>query len=69
MCIRDSVKGKASRADYEHSKNGWIYEVEVVSGKQVFDVKVDANNGAVIASKEDKADREDDDHDRDDKRG
>lgn len=57
--------GKASRAEYENSKRGWVYDVEVVSGAKVFDVKVDADNGTVISSAEDKADH-DDDHDEQD---
>lgn len=51
------ANGKATHAEYEHSKQGWIYEVEVVSGAKVFDVKVDADKGTVISSAEDKADR------------
>lgn len=57
------VNGKASRAEYEKSKQGWIYEVEVVSGGKVFDVKVDAEKGTIISSVED---TEDDDHDKKD---
>src|SRR6267378_5691635 len=49
------VKGKASRAEYEQTKKGWVYDVEVVSDNKVFDVKVNADNGTVIASTEDKA--------------
>ncbi|MBG6075285.1 PepSY domain-containing protein [Polaromonas sp. CG_9.11] len=56
------ANGKAARAEYENSKQGWVYDVEVVSGAKVFDVKVDADKGTVISSAEDKADR-DDDHD------
>lgn len=59
------VHGKASRAEYENSKQGWVYDVEVVSGAKVFDVRVDADKGIVISSAEDKADR-DDDHDKQD---
>lgn len=59
------ANGKASRAEYENSKQGWVYDVEVVSGSKVFDVKVDADKGTVISSAEDKADR-DDDHDKQD---
>jgi uncharacterized membrane protein YkoI len=54
------ASGRAARAEYEHSKQGWIYDVEVVSGSRVFDVRVDAGTGAVISSVEDKADRDDD---------
>lgn len=59
------ANGKAMRAEYEHSTQGWVYDVEVVSGVKVFDVKVDATLGTVISSAEDKADR-DDDHDEQD---
>ncbi|GAC1320072.1 MAG: hypothetical protein NVSMB28_10510 [Collimonas sp.] len=59
------VNGKAARAEYENSKHGWVYDVEVVSGTKVFDVTVDADKGTVISSAEDKADR-DDDHDKQD---
>ena len=57
--------GKASRAEYENSKQGWVYDVEVVSGSKVFDVKIDADKGTVISSAEDTADH-DDDHDKQD---
>ena len=56
------VNGKAARAEYENTKQGWVYDVEVISGAKVFDVKVDGDKGTVISSAEDKADR-DDDHD------
>lgn len=59
------VNGKAVRAEYENSKHGWVYDVEVVSGAKVFDVKVDANKGTVISAAEDKADH-DDHHDKKD---
>lgn len=48
--------GKAARAEYEHSKQGGVYDVEVISGIKVFDVKVDANKGTVLSMVEDKAD-------------
>lgn len=54
--------GKASKAEYEQSKSGWEFDVEVVSGAKVFDVKVNAETGKVISSVEDKKDH-DDDHD------
>jgi uncharacterized membrane protein YkoI len=55
------VGGKATKAEFEESKqHGWVYEVEVVSGPKVFDVKVDAQAGTVIASTEDKPDRDSD---------
>ena len=56
------ASGKAARAEYENSKNGWVYDVEVVNGAKVFDVNVDADKGTIVSSVEDKADR-DDDHD------
>ena len=59
------ANGKAARAEYEQTKGGWAYDVEVVSGSKVFDVKVDAEKGTVISSVEDKADH-DDDHDKKD---
>ena len=54
------ANGKAARAEYEHSQQGWVYDVEVVSGSKVFDVKIDADKGTVISSAEDKADHDDD---------
>ena len=53
------ANGKASRAEYENSKQGWVYDVEVINGAKVFDVRVDADKGTVISSAEDKADRDD----------
>lgn len=53
------ANGKAARAEYENSKQGWVYDVEVVSGAKVFDVRIDADKGTVISSAEDKADRDD----------
>lgn len=49
--------GKARQAEYTHGRQGWVYEVEIVSGAKVFDVCVDANSGAVISSEEDTPDR------------
>lgn len=60
--------GKATHAEYENSKQGWVYDVEVVNGVKVFDVRVDADKGTVIASVEDKAEHDDnDDHGHDKK--
>lgn len=53
------IKGKAARAEYEQTKTGGAYDVEVVSGQKVFDVKVNADNGSVISVSEDKADHDD----------
>lgn len=61
------ANGKAARAEYEHSKHGWVYDVGVASGAKVFDVKVNADNGTVVSSAEDKADHDDNhDHDKQD---
>lgn len=57
--------GKATHAEYENSKQGWVYDVEVVNGTKVFDVRVDADKGTVISSAEDKAEH-DDGHDKKD---
>ena len=59
------ANGKATRAEYEQTKTGWAYDVEVVSGAKVFDVRVDADKGTVISSAEDTADRNDE-HDNED---
>jgi uncharacterized membrane protein YkoI len=53
------VGGNASRAEYEHHKGQWVFDVEVVKGKQVMDVKVDPMSGKVIAAVEDKNDHDD----------
>jgi uncharacterized membrane protein YkoI len=60
------VQGKAVRAEFEkkNSSEG-VYEVEVVAGTKVFDVRVDADKGTVLAADEDKADRENDDKEAD----
>ncbi len=58
------VGGKAAKAEYERSKGQWVFEVEVVKGQTVMDVKVDPANGKVIAATEDKVDHDDDDNDR-----
>ena len=56
------ANGRATRAELEHTQSGIVFDVEVVSGAKVFDVRVDANKGTVISSAEDKAEH-DDDHD------
>jgi len=56
--------GRASKAEYEHSKaHGWVYAVEVVSGAKVFDVTVDAQKGSVLTSSLDTADNAHDERD------
>lgn len=57
------VNGKAVQAEYEHTKAGWAYDVEVASGANVFDVRVDADKGTVLSSTQDKIDQ-DDSHDK-----
>jgi len=59
--------GKASKAELERYKNGWVYDVEVVGRKNVTDVKVDVKNGKVIVAAIDKADQDqEDEHDQED---
>lgn len=53
-----SAAGRARRAEYEDSKQGWVYDVEVVSGSKVFDVRVSASNGSVLSKQEDTPDRD-----------
>lgn len=50
------AQGKAVKAEFEHAKQGSRYEIEVVSGAKVFDVRVDASTGAVLSSRQDRAD-------------
>lgn len=50
------AQGKAVKAEFEHAKQGPHYEIEVVSGTKVFDVRIDASTGAVLSSKQDHAD-------------
>jgi uncharacterized membrane protein YkoI len=59
------VGGKAAKAEYERDKGKWVFDVEVVKGQTVMDVKVDPASGKVIAATEDKTDHDDDnDNDR-----
>jgi uncharacterized membrane protein YkoI len=56
------AQGKAMRAEYEQRKDGqWVYEIEVAAPSGVFDVKIDADKGTVIASPADKVDDDDKD--------
>lgn len=52
----NNAGGKAARAELEDKKGKLTYEIEVVSANKTTDVKIDAITGAVISSKEDKAD-------------
>jgi uncharacterized membrane protein YkoI len=53
------ITGKASRAELENHKGQWVFDVEVINGQKVVDVKVDPESGKVLAATEDKADRDD----------
>ena len=55
--------GRASKAEFEQSANGWMYDVEVVVGDAVSDVKVNPENGSVMAVSEDKIDHDEDEED------
>ena len=59
------VGGKAARADYENTRQGRVYDVEVVNGTKVFDVRVDAEKATVLSSVEDQGDRDDEHDERD----
>jgi len=50
------VGGKASSAEYEHEDGRWIFEVEVVKGRDVMDVEVDPTSGEVLSVVNDKVD-------------
>lgn len=52
------VGGKAARAEFEQDKAGKsVFEIEVVKGTTVTDVKVDAASGNVLSAVLDKADK------------
>lgn len=57
--------GKAARAEFERHDGQWVFDVEVVKGNQVMDVKVDPTTGRILSAATDKADR-DAEHDRED---
>ncbi len=59
------VAGRASRAEFERHNGQWVFDVEVVSGTKVMDVKVDPESGKVLTATEDKVDH-DDKHDKED---
>lgn len=58
-----TANGKAARAEYEQDRGGQHYDVEVVSGAKVYDVRVDAVSGKVLSSVEDRVDQHDKDDD------
>lgn len=49
--------GNATRAEFEHEKGRWLAAVEIVKGGEVIDVSIDADQGTIHSSREDKADR------------
>jgi uncharacterized membrane protein YkoI len=55
------ASGKATRAELESRKKGAVYDIEIVSGTTTMDVQVDAQSGVVLASAEDRGDRDSDD--------
>ena len=42
------ANGRAARAEYEQTKGGWAYDVEVVKGSKVFDVKAASIARAIL---------------------
>lgn len=46
------VRGKAARVDYEHNEDNRIYRIEIVSHTTIYAVTVNADNGTVISSSE-----------------
>ena len=55
--------GHASKAEFEKAAEGWVFDVEVVSGTAVRDVHVNAETGAVMSVAEDKIDNDDQEQD------
>ena len=53
------VGGKATRAEFERHKGKWVFDVEVVKGRSVMDVKVDASTGKVVEATSDAVDKDD----------
>jgi uncharacterized membrane protein YkoI len=58
-----TANGKAARAEYEQDRSGQHYEVEIVNGAKVYDVRIDAASGKVLSSVEDRNDHHDKDDD------
>ncbi len=55
----DHTGGKATRAEYEQTKQGPAFDVEVVKGDQTWDVRVDGKTGQLISSVKDATDHDD----------
>ncbi len=51
--------GKATRAEFERHHGHPVYDVEVVAGAKVLDVKIDPDTGKVVAATEDRVDGDD----------
>ena len=64
IAAEQHVGGTASKAEVEQHAGKAVYDVEVVKGPQVFDVKISPDQGTVIATTEDRNDH--DDHDQQD---
>ncbi len=60
------VGGVASRAEFEHEKGQSVFEIEIVKGQTVVDVRVDPASGKILSAKNDEADHDNDRHERDD---
>lgn len=52
--------GKATKAELEGEHGTLVYDVEVVAANKVLELKVDAGDGKVLSSKEDKSDHGED---------
>jgi uncharacterized membrane protein YkoI len=50
--------GRASKAEFEKAAEGWVFDVEVVAGKTVSDVHVNAETGAVLSVTDDTIDND-----------
>jgi uncharacterized membrane protein YkoI len=60
-------QGRAIRAEYEQQKDGkWVYDVEVANGATLTEVKIDANDGAIVGTRDAKQRDDEKDGDRDD---
>lgn len=57
------VGGTASKAEFGSENGQNLFEVEVIKGNTVTDVKVDPSNGTVISAKNDQEDHDGDEED------
>lgn len=51
--------GKATRAEFEQTRQGPAFDVEVVKGHQTYDARVDAQTGKLISYAADEQDNDD----------